>query len=114
METENNKESQIQIELKEDVAQGTYANLAIISHGSSEFVIDFVRMMPGLMKAGVQSRIIMNPENAKRLMYVLQQNVLQYEHQFGAIRMPEEHQAQPASNEGKTFIPSLNDFKGDA
>ena len=65
---EQNKEGQLQIELKEEVAQGTYANLAIITHSSSEFVLDFVRVLPGLPKAGVQSRIIVTPEHAKRLL----------------------------------------------
>ena len=57
MEEQNNN-GQLQIELKEEVAQGTYANLAIITHSSSEFILDFVRVMPGVPKAGVQSRII--------------------------------------------------------
>ena len=62
-----NPDNQLQIELKEEVAQGTYANLAIITHSSSEFVLDFVRVLPGLPKAGVQSRVILAPEHAKRL-----------------------------------------------
>ena len=66
MEEQNN--NQLQIELKEEVAQGTYANLAIITHSSSEFILDFVRVMPGVPKAGVQSRIIVAPEHAKRLL----------------------------------------------
>lgn len=61
-----NPDNQLQIELKEEVAQGTYANLAIITHSSSEFVLDFVRVLPGLPKAGVQSRVILAPEHAKR------------------------------------------------
>lgn len=64
MENEKNN-NQLQIELKEEVAQGTYANLAIITHSSSEFIVDFVRVMPGLPKAGVQSRIVLTPEHAK-------------------------------------------------
>lgn len=56
---EQNPNNQLQIELKEDVAQGTYANLAIITHSSSEFILDFIRVMPGVPKAGVQSRIIL-------------------------------------------------------
>ena len=63
MENEKNN-NQLQIELKEEVAQGTYANLAIITHSSSEFIVDFVRVMPGLPKAGVQSRIVLTPEHA--------------------------------------------------
>ena len=108
MENEN-KNNQLQIELKEEVAQGTYANLAIITHSTSEFIVDFVRIMPGLPKAGVQSRIVMTPEHAKRLMYALQVNVAKYEHNFGPIRMPEEQ-----GNGSKTFVPPLSDFKGEA
>jgi hypothetical protein len=106
---ENENKNQLQIELKEEVAQGTYANLAIITHSSSEFILDFVRVMPGLPKAGVQSRIVMTPEHAKRLMFALQDNVTKYEQNFGQIRMPEQ-QAQS----GKTFVPPLSDFKGEA
>jgi len=65
----------INIELTEDIAQGTYSNLAIISHSSSEFVIDFVRIMPGITKAKVKSRVILTPEHAKRLLQALQDNV---------------------------------------
>ncbi len=109
MENENNN-NQLQIELKEEVAQGTYANLAILTHSTSEFIIDFVRIMPGIPKAGVQSRIVMTPEHAKRLMYALQDNIAKYESNFGAIRMPEEQ----VQNENKTFVPPLSDFKGEA
>ena len=79
----------MQIELKEDVAEGTYSNLAIIAHSTSEFVFDFVRMMPGVNKAKVKSRIVMTPEHAKRLAMALQDNLMRYEAQFGEIRMPE-------------------------
>ena len=68
-----NPDNQLQIELKEEVAQGTYANLAIITHSSSEFVLDFVRVLPGLPKAGVHSRVILAPEHAKRLQRALPQ-----------------------------------------
>ena len=110
MENENNN-NQLQIELKDEVAQGTYANLAIITHSTSEFIIDFVRIMPGLPKAGVQSRIVMTPEHAKRLMYALQDNVNRYEQAMGTIRMPEEMQQK---NGSKTFVPPVSDFKGEA
>ena len=88
MENQKNK-SQFQIELKEEVAQGTYANLAIITHSSSEFIVDFVRVMPGLPKASVQSRVVLAPEHAKRLMLALQENVMKFEHHYGTIRLPE-------------------------
>ena len=83
------KDNQLQIELKEDIAEGTYANLAIIAHSTSEFVLDFVRMMPGVNKAKVKSRIVMTPEHAKRLAMALQDNLMRYEAQFGEIRLPE-------------------------
>ena len=79
----------IDIELNEDIAEGNYSNLAIISHSTSEFVLDFVRMMPGVNKAKVKSRIVMTPEHAKRLALALQDNLMRYEAQFGEIRLPE-------------------------
>ena len=69
------KKQQFDIELNRDVAQGTYSNLSIISHSSSEFIIDFIRIMPGMPKAEVKSRIILTPEHAKRLLLALQDNV---------------------------------------
>ena len=75
MENQENNNGQLQIELKEEVAQGTYANLAIITHSSSEFIMDFIRVMPGMPKAGVQSRIVLAPEHAKRLLCALEENV---------------------------------------
>ena len=82
-------ETQFQIELKEDVAEGIYSNLAVIAHSSSEFVMDFVRMMPGVTKAQVKSRIIMTPEHAKRLTMALLDNIKRYEAQFGDIKIPD-------------------------
>lgn len=87
MEKNNQNTSQIQIELPDDIAQGTYANLAIITHSSSEFIIDYIRMLPGLPKAKVQSRIILTPEHAKRLLMALADNVKQYEDLYGIIRL---------------------------
>ena len=70
---ENNKPTnEIQVELSEEMAQGTYANLAIISHSSSEFILDFIRVVPGAPKAQVKSRVILTPDNAKRLLFALQ------------------------------------------
>ena len=83
---------QIQIELPEDIAQGTYSNLAIIAHSSSEFVVDFVRIVPGVQKAKVQSRIILTPEHAKRLLLALNDNINRYESLNGTINL--EHIAQ--------------------
>lgn len=92
---DQNANNQLQIELKEDVAQGIYANLAIISHSSSEFILDFIRVMPGMPKANVQSRIVLAPEHAKRLQRALEENIAKYEHLFGPIDLPEERSAQP-------------------
>ncbi len=80
------KKGQINIELKEEVAQGTYSNLAIITHSTSEFVLDFIRVMPGVPKAEVKSRVILTPEHAKRLMKALQDNVAKFEAVHGKIK----------------------------
>ena len=78
----------IDIEIKPEVAQGRYANLAIITHSSSEFILDFAQNMPGRPKMQVASRIIMTPEHAKRLLGALTDNIRKYESQFGEIRLP--------------------------
>lgn len=99
-----NPDNQLQIELKEEVAQGTYANLAIITHSSSEFVLDFVRVLPGLPKAGVQSRVILAPEHAKRLQRALEENIAKYERAFGPILLQEDG----------VDTPPILDIKGEA
>ena len=89
------KEQQINIELSPEIAEGIYSNMAIISHSTSEFVIDFVRSMPGTPKANVKSRIILTPEHAKRLLFAMQDNVAKFESQFGKIQMPENKNLPP-------------------
>ena len=87
MENNNDpKGTQINIELSEEIAQGTYSNLAIITHSSSEFVVDFVRIVPGVQKAQVKSRIILTPEHAKRLLMALKDNVQKFESMHGEIK----------------------------
>src|SRR5659263_260787 len=86
MEDQKNN-NQLQIELTEEIAQGIYSNLAIITHSSSEFVLDFVRVMPGIPKANVKSRIILTPEHAKRLVMALQDNILKFESLHGPINI---------------------------
>ena len=76
---EEQKQQQLEIDLSREVAQGTYANLAIIAHSTSEFIVDFVRLMPGVQKPEVKSRIILTPENTKRLMLALQDNIRKFE-----------------------------------
>ncbi|MBN3521687.1 DUF3467 domain-containing protein [Algoriphagus lutimaris] len=78
-------DQQINVELSEEVAEGVYANLAMIAHSNSEFVIDFIRLMPGVPKAKVKSRIIVTPEHAKRLLAALKDNIDKYEDAFGKI-----------------------------
>ena len=90
--------NQLQIELKEDIAQGIYANLAVITHSSSEFIVDFVRVMPGMPKAGVKSRIVLAPEHAKRLLRALEENIGKYERTFGTIRLLDEQPIPPMTN----------------
>jgi len=93
-------ENQLQIELNDEIAQGTYANLAIITHSSSEFILDFIRVMPGLPKAGVQSRIILAPEHAKRLLRALEDNIRKYEANFGPLDLGDESNIPPMMNMG--------------
>lgn len=81
-----NPEKKINIELGEDVAAGTYSNLAIITHSNTEFVVDFVRLMPGVPKAKVKSRVILTPQHAKRLMKALQDNIAKFESIHGPIK----------------------------
>ena len=83
-------DNQINIELSEEMAEGVYANLAMIAHSHSEFVVDFIRLMPGVPKAKVKSRVIITPEHAKRLLSALQDNIRKYEDTFGKIKHTDE------------------------
>ena len=82
---ENNEKKQIQLELKPEIAKGSYSNLAIISHSQSEFIIDFATVLPGLAKPEISNRIVMTPEHAKRLLNALADNINKFENQFGKI-----------------------------
>lgn len=85
---EDNKEkkgNQINIEIPEDQSEGTYSNLAIIAHSQSEFIVDFIRVVPNVPKAKVKSRVILTPQHAKRLMKALGDNIKKYENQYGGI-----------------------------
>ena len=82
---ENDNKPKLNIELPEEVAPGIYSNLAVITHSPTEFVTDFVQIMPGVPKAKVRSRVIMTPQHAKRLMKALIENVKRYERQHGTI-----------------------------
>jgi len=78
---------QLQLELPPELAEGTYSNLAIIAHSLSEFVLDFARIMPNSLKAKVKSRVILTPENAKRFMLALQDNISKHEQKHGKINL---------------------------
>ncbi|MDR2626731.1 MAG: DUF3467 domain-containing protein [Dysgonamonadaceae bacterium] len=87
MENKQKPDNGIEIELTDEIAQGIYSNLAVIAHSSSEFVIDFVRVVPNAPKAKVKSRIILTPEHAKRLLAALTDNINKYENQFGPVNL---------------------------
>lgn len=86
---ENQNQNQLNIELTEEIADGIYSNLAIITHSTSEFVVDFVKVMPGVPKAKVKSRILLTPQHAKRLMAALAENIQKYEAVHGTIKQTE-------------------------
>lgn len=88
MNENNEKDGKFQIDLPANIAQGEYANFAIITHSSSDFVVDFARVLPGVPKAQVKSRVILAPEHAKRLLMALQENIVRYEREYGAIKIP--------------------------
>ena len=92
---EEQNANQLNIELSEEVAEGIYSNLAIITHSNQEFVLDFVRIMPGTPKAKVKSRIIITPEHAKRLLIALEDNIEKYEAINGRIKTSSEPSGFP-------------------
>ncbi len=98
MNKEKEIKQEINIELSEEIAEGIYSNLAIISHSHSEFVIDFVRLMPNLPKAKVKSRIVLTPQHAKRLMMALGDNIKKYENQFGEVGDDSDFSGLPPMN----------------
>lgn len=95
MDSKNEKNDGLQIELSEEVASGIYSNLAVISHSSSEFILDFIRFLPGMPKANVESRIILAPEHAKRLLLALQDNINNYEKNRGTISLSDNTEMPP-------------------
>ena len=99
---EKNKKDGLNIELSEEIAEGSYSNLAIINHSPSEFVLDFIQMMPGVPKAKVKSRIILTPQHAKRLMKALNENVSKFEDQHGQIPELDQGKGVPINFGGPT------------
>lgn len=102
MEENNKPGNQLDIELSEDIAEGTYSNLAIITHSNAEFILDFVRIMPGVPKAKVKSRIILSPHHAKRLLLALNDNIARYEENFGEIDVQDNNVPFPMNFGGPT------------
>lgn len=99
---DQNDNNQLNIELSEEIAEGIYSNLAIITHSNSEFVIDFIKMMPGIPKAKVKSRIVLTPQHAKRLMKALKDNLTKFEQVHGNIKDTETPNAFPLNFGGPT------------
>ncbi len=102
MADEENKQQQLNIELPEEVAEGIYSNLAIITHSHSEFVMDFIKVMPGVPKARVKSRILLTPQHAKRFMKALAENIKKFEAVHGEIDDSQEVTGLPMNFGGPT------------
>ncbi len=97
---EEKKNQKLNIDLDAEIAEGIYSNLAIITHSHAEFIIDFVKMLPGIPKAKVKSRIILTPEHAKRLMKALAENVRKFESIHGTIKETKDGMIPPFSMGG--------------
>jgi len=94
------EKKELSINIKPEIATGKYSNLAVITHSRSEFILDFAAVLPGTPQPEVVSRVIMNPEHAKRLMMALQDNVSKYESQFGQIKLADAAPAFPIGGNG--------------
>lgn len=86
MADQKNNPNKLNIELSDEVAEGQYSNMAVITHSHAEFIVDFVKMMPGVPKGKVKSRIILTPEHAKRLYKALADNLRKFEAMHGPIK----------------------------
>ena len=95
MEKNPPKKNQIKIELDDNIGQGEYANFAVVTHSPAEFVMDYIRVLPGMTKSKVKSRIIMAPMHAKTLMMALQDNIKKYENKFGEIKLAKDGNINP-------------------
>ena len=101
-DNQNPDGNQLNIELPEAVAEGTYSNLAIITHSNTEFVIDFIRIMPGMPQARVKSRILLTPQHAKRLLKAMADNIGKFEQMHGKIDEGESFEGFPMHFGGPT------------
>ena len=98
MDDKKDQQLSIQMDIKPEIAGGQYSNLVLISHSYSDFIVDFAKILPGMPKAEVCSRIILAPEHAKRLLLALQENIYRYEQEYGKIDLP-----VPTLNPGSPF-----------
>ena len=101
------EKKEISLEIRPEVAKGTYSNLAIITHSHSEFIIDFATILPGLPKPDISNRIVMTPEHAKRLLNALMDNVTKYESLFGLINLGGDRLSRVARSISATFLSSV-------
>ena len=100
------KKHQIKIELEENIGQGEYVNFAIVTHSPAEFVMDFIRVLPGMTKSKVKSRLIMAPMHAKTLMHALKDNIKKFENKFGEIKTPAPDSSAPGFKLPKDVLPN--------
>ena len=105
-----NQENQMNIELSEEIALGIYSNLAIITHSPAEVVCDFIQIMPGMPKGKVRSRVIMTPENAKRFLQALAENIEKYEENYGAINQNNSNNMPPMNFGTPSTMAWINHF----
>ena len=105
METDK-KNKQLKIEIDENVGQGEYVNFAIVTHSAAEFIMDFIRILPGLTKSKVKSRIVMSPMHAKTLLSALEDNIRKYEKKFGEIKVVKNKQVPDFNPINKDTLPN--------
>ena len=100
------KNKQLKIEIDENVGQGEYVNFAIVTHSAAEFIMDFIRILPGLTKSKVKSRIVMSPMHAKTLLSALEDNIRKYEKKFGEIKVVKNKQVPNFNPINKDTLPN--------
>ena len=101
-----NKKKQIKIQIDEAVGQGEYANFAIVTHSAAEFIMDFVRILPGMQKSKVKSRVIISPIHTKTFLLALQDNIKKYEKKFGEIKVSKSEAPPNLNLSNKDILPN--------
>ena len=101
-----NKKKQIKIQIDEAVGQGEYANFAIVTHSAAEFIMDFVRILPGMQKSKVKSRVIISPIHTKTFLLALQDNIKKYEKKFGEIKVSKSKMPPNLNLSNKDVLPN--------